>query len=627
MCAIAGIFNKNYDVDPQQIESMCECMRLRGPDYKDTYLNKQVALGHRRLSIIDLNTGNQPMYSRDRSAVIVFNGEIYNFQELRQELEKDGQIFITQSDTEVILNGYKAWGMAGIIGRLEGMFAFILYDINHGDLYIARDKFGEKPLFVLENTNQILFASELKAFAPNLQSFHIDNTALNYFLTLSYIPAPYTIYQEIRKFKPATYWHIKPNGEKEEIGYYNLYNNISGNSHLSFKEAQVHLKELLTEAVKKRMVSDVPMGAFLSGGIDSSIICTIMSQLSPQPIHTFSIGFQEKEYDESKRARLIAQKIKSDHHECILNYKDVIDDLDDIILYYDEPFGDSSALPSFYVAKLARESVKVVLTGDCADELFGGYEKYLIHYYVEYFRKLPFWIQRLIKWGTDSLPHNSLTNNILRKAEKVINNAQLDDFDLYYNLMALGFHDNERANLLSPELYCEIKPEIKNKYETFQGESILAREQLTDVQIVLEGDMFVKVDRACMKSSLENRAPFIDSSILELALCMPSAYKIKGRIKKYILKETFKSILPRKTLSFSKRGFGVPVDYWFRNELKDELSSLLKKELIERQGIFNYEVVQRLFNEHISGRKNNKTKLWNLFVFQKWYLNQLKHKI
>lgn len=625
MCAIAGIFNKNGGVNGQELEQMCERMRLRGPDCRGVYVGKQVGLGHRRLSIIDLSTGDQPMFSPDRSVVVVFNGEIYNFRELRKELEADGLVFVTQSDTEVILNGYKAYGIEGIIRRLEGMFAFALYDTVRGDLYLARDKFGEKPLFVREEEGKVGFASELKAFAPDLEHFQLDAEALNYFLMLSYIPAPYTIYREVRKLMPGTYWKIMSDGSREIHRYYEMAELFAGKEEqISFEEAKRELRERLTESVRRRMVADVPMGAFLSGGIDSSIVCAIMSRISEEPVRTFSIGFKEKDYDESDRARLVAEHIKSRHRQYTLDYGDVVKELDDLILYYDEPFGDSSAIPSFYVARLAREEVKVVLTGDCADELFAGYEKYLGHYYAERFRRLPCWLQAVIRQTVERLPYNRFTNNILRKAGKVIENAGLDDFDLYYNLMALGFRDNERTSLLCPEIFRDIKPEIRKRYDIVREGPVLTREQLTDVQVVLEGDMFVKVDRACMKSSLENRAPFIDSGIVNLAFSLPPDYKLKGRNKKYILKEAFKDLLPRKTFSFSKRGFGVPVDYWLRNELKDELKALLDKEFIERQGIFRYAEVLRLLDEHLCGRKNHKTKLWNLYVFQKWYLNQNK---
>lgn len=625
MCAIAGIYKKEGLVDADEVGRMCDRMKLRGPDAGGIYVGGNVALGHRRLSIIDLGTGDQPMYSSDRSTVIAFNGEIYNFQELRSELEAEGMTFSSQSDTEVILNVYKKYGIEKTLELLEGMFAFALYDIETKELYIARDKFGEKPLYVWDQGEQLCFASELKAFAPDLSQFKIDYKALNYFLALDYIPAPYTIYQEIRKMRPGYYWRINVKGDKEEKCYFDLKESISGeNNKITFEEAQHKLRDLLTESVKRRMVSDVPMGAFLSGGVDSSIICTLMSQLSDEPVNTFSIGFKEKDYDESERARLVAEHIGAKHTEYILDYRDVVKELDEIITYYDEPFGDSSAIPSFYVAKLAREEVKVVLTGDCADELFAGYEKYLGRYYVERYRKLPVWVKNCIVAVANRIPYNSYTNNFLRKVKKVTDNAEREDFDLYYHLMCLGFQDEEREKLLGPEIYRDIKPEIKEKYDSFSRLSVLGKEQCTDVQVVLEGDMFVKIDRACMKSSLENRAPFIDSGILKFALQLPSDYRLKGKSKKYILKEAFKDILPRRTGKFSKRGFGVPVDYWFRNELKDKLEKVLSLDFIERQGIFNYDAVQKLLSDHLSGRENHKTRLWNLYVFQRWYLNQNK---
>lgn len=623
MCAIAGVFCRDKNCDIRELELMCERMKFRGPDNRGIFAEESVGLGHCRLSIIDLELGNQPMYNYDRSRVIVFNGEIYNFRELKEDIEKAGVEFLTESDTEVILNGYEVYGMEGIIKRLEGMFAFALYDRKKKELYIARDKYGEKPLYIWQQEKRLCFASELKAFAPNLSGFSIDNKALNYFLTLDYIPAPYTIYREIKKMLPGYYWRVTTDGIKEERCYYHLQERIiSGSRDISFEEAKEELRKLLIESVKRRMVSDVPMGAFLSGGIDSSIICILMSHLSDKPINTFSIGFKEKDYDESDRARLVAEHIHANHTEYIMDYADVVKDLDDIIAYYDEPFGDSSAIPSFYVARLAHKKVKVVLTGDCADELFAGYEKYLGRYYVERFRKLPFWMKKGISAIIRKITFTSATNNILRKMRKVIDNATYDDFNLYYALMCQGFKDEERGRLLCDGIYENIKNDIKEKYNSFSNISVLGQEQCTDIQVVLEGGMFVKIDRACMKSSLENRAPFIDSGILEFALRLPDTYRLKGKNKKYILKEAFKDLLPHKTISFSKRGFGVPVDHWFRNELKDSLERMFDKEFIKSQGIFNYDEIRKLMQDHFNGKENNKTKLWNLFVFQKWYCSK-----
>jgi len=623
MCGIAGYFNSTGIEDPAFLKDMCDRLTLRGPDAQGFYCKDHIGLGHRRLSIIDLATGDQPMYSIDRKVVIVFNGEIYNFQELKNDLVILGYKFQTTSDTEVIINCYLAWGINETLQKLEGMFAFALYDLIKNELYIARDKFGEKPLYYYEDDSSIYFASELKAFGDQLKKFPIDVVGLNYFLTLTYIPAPYTIYSGVKKLEPSTLLTISSNGIKKITKYYNFELAIKQNSVTeNFVDCKHELKQILTESIRKRMISDVPLGTFLSGGIDSSIVSTIMSQISNQPINTFSIGFKEKTYDESRRAQLIATHIKSNHTVHYLDYKDVVSMVDEIILYYDEPFGDSSALPSYYVAKLAREKVKVVLTGDCADELFGGYDKYLGSFYVNKYRRIPLKLQKLFERLVLKIPHHRTTNALLRKIKKIINNVSLSEFDLHYNLMSLAFNDEERFSLLQSSLYKEIKPEIKKFYDALGTSPLLEKSQFTDVRTVLEGDMLVKVDRICMMNSLEARVPFLDSKIAEFALRLPSDFKIKGKNKKYILKETFKDILPKKTLGYSKKGFGVPVDYWFKNELRDELENLLRKERIEQQGIFDYRIIAKLMDEHMSGRENHKSKLWNLYVFQKWYDNK-----
>lgn len=630
MCAIAGIFDTNglscVNNNIELLNSMCDNMKKRGPDSNGIFHENFVYLGHRRLSIIDLKTGDQPLFDKDKSIVIVFNGEIYNFKEIKNELVKLGYEFITSSDTEVVINGYKAFGIKEILNRMDGMFAFALYDLTTKELYICRDKFGEKPLFYTEKDGKFLFASELKAFAPNIKEFDIDTVALNLFLTLTYIPAPYTIYKGISRVNPSSFIKINVSGKKEFNNYYNLVDRIKENEEsYTFNEAKSKLKCLVTESIRSRMISDVPLGAFLSGGIDSSIVSSIMAQISNTPINTFTIGFKEKEYDESTRARIVANHIKSNHFEHILDYKDVLDILDDIILYYDEPFGDSSAIPSFYVAKLAKDNVKVVLTGDCADECFAGYEKYLGRYYTKKYNKIPRFLRRSFENFINLIPLNFITNNLIRKIKKVTRNSGLSDFDIYYNFMSLGFNDEERKHLLLSQYHADIKKRIKATFDSYTGDSKLSREQYTDVKIVLEGDMFVKVDRACMHNSLENRAPFMNASILELSLNLPAHYKIHKQNKKYILKEAFKDILPKKTLSYRKSGFGVPIDYWFKNELKQDLSNLLSKDFIDNQGIFSYEAVQNIYCDHINGKENNKTKLWNLFVFQKWYLNNINN--
>lgn len=622
MCAISGIINFDGNVLEKELRSISDRMYFRGPDDDNIFIDKNIGLAHRRLAIIDLETGQQPMQVCD-NIVIVFNGEIYNFQELREQLVCEGFLFNTQSDTEVIAMAYKAYGIDKCLRLLEGMFAFALYDKQIGEVYIARDRYGEKPLYYSCCNDSFVFSSELKAFEPNLSKYTIDKKALNYFLTLSYIPAPYTIYEGILKLPPGSCITVSANRRFVIQDYYNLSSVFHQNESLSFEKAKEKLYSQLTESIKKRMITDVPMGAFLSGGIDSSIVCTIMAKLSESPINTFSIGFKEKDYDESERARIVADKIGANHTEYKLDYKDVLEVLDDIILYYDEPFGDSSAIPSYYVAKLARQKVKVVLTGDCADELFGGYEKYLGQYYVDKYKKYPDILRKVFERVVEVVPQYPHLNVLLRKLKKIIRNSKYNGFDLYYNLMCLGFNDESRRALLVGDSYRDVKQDILSQYKSIDKQSYLQKEQFCDMKFVLEGDMFPKVDRACMHVSLENRAPFIDSEIVNIALNLQDDYKIRGRNKKYILKETFKELLPSETLKFSKKGFGVPVDYWFRNELKDELFELLDESFIHQQGLFNYEYISKILDEHLSKKDNHKGQLWNLFVFQKWYLSKI----
>lgn len=618
MCAIAGIINTYDDSALGEVQTMCKLMKFRGPDYMDVKMIDNVVLGHSRLAIVDPNTGNQPMNSVDNKVAIVFNGEIYNFQELQDEIIKTYSYqFATKSDTEVIIALFQTVGIEKLLQKLEGMYAFALYDRDTGITYIARDKYGEKPLYYSCSNNVITFASELKAFSPNLSKYSINKKALNYFLALTYILSPYTIYNEISKLQQGHYMIIDK-GHVTIREYYNLSEHIK-DCNDSFEEAKCNIRKMVKESIRLRMIADVPYGAFLSGGIDSSIVCELMNQESPSQFKTFSIGFDEKEYDESERAEIVAKHINSDHHKAYINYDLLRENIDSIISYYDEPFADTSALACYYVAKLAAKDVKLVLTGDSADEIFAGYEKYLGRYYANRFNRLPFGMKKVVELFVKYCPINHKTNIILRKLRKLISISEQSDFDIYYNLMSLGFKDDDRLKLLLED-YCSIKDDIKVVYDEINTDSVLNREQYCDFHFVLEGCMFPKVDRACMHNSLENRTPFLDSRIVEYSFSINSEYKLKGRNKKYILKSAFADILPDQTLNFKKSGFDVPVDYWFRNELKAELNALLSKEVIEDQGLFDYNYVRRIVDEHISGQVNNGAQLWALFVFQKWYL-------
>lgn len=629
MCGIAGIINLNREgIEESQklaLQMMIDRMAQRGPDGVGLFVDDYVGLAHRRLSIIDVSSGAQPITIDDGYITIVYNGEVYNFHEIKTALEQQGATFKTNSDTEVIAVAYQNYGIEKCLSLLQGMFAFAVYDKRKGTVIIARDSYGVKPLYYRMDNDTFLFASELKAFAPSLKDYRICRKALNMFLTLSYIPSPYTIYEGIHKLMPGHYMVIDADGTINIEQYFKVIDLVEARDNNDYESCKKELRELVFNSVKKRLVSDVPVGAFLSGGIDSSIVTCVMSKLQKEPVKTFSIGYEEQDYDESDRAELVAQHIGAEHHKYILRYDDVLKAIDDIILYYDEPYGDSSAIPSYYVAKQASQEVKVVLTGDCADELFGGYEKYLVEYYVNKYKKIPGFLRALFESCVELIPINRYTNHLLRKIGKVVRSSKMTGFDLYYSMLCIGFADDMRKRLLKPEHYEDIKRDYQEEFDCLDSKlTFLQKEQMMDLGKMLEGQMFPKVDRACMHCSLENRAPFIDKEIVRIALNIPDSFKINGKNKKRVLKDAFKGVLPKQTLGFPKKGFDVPVDYWFRNELKEELCQLLSKGFIESQGIFDYVFVNGLLQDHLSRKKNHKELLWNLFVFQKWYCKNLE---
>lgn len=623
MCGIIGAYiSKSNDLDVEKFNIIRDKLSYRGPDSGGTFNKDNVFLGHRRLSIIDLDTGNQPMFDSKGETSIVFNGEIYNFLTIKEELKSLGVIFKTNSDTEVILEGYLVWGLEDCLKRLEGMYAFSIWDNQKNKLFVVRDKFGEKPLYYSKDDNGFYFASELKAVVPFLDEVKISKKALNLFFAITYIPEPFSIYDNIFKLEAGCYLEISEN-EFNRVQYFDLLGKINETrSVLDYNKTKDKLREMLFDSVKSRMVSDVPLGAFLSGGVDSSIISAIMSKISSNPINTFSIGFREKEYDESERAELVAKHIKSNHHLYYVDHNDLLEVVDKTLTYFDEPFGDSSAIPSMLVSKKAGEKVKVVLTGDCADELFGGYEKYLAKSYSEKYNSFPSPIRKSFESIIKVIPHNNLTNHKLRKIKKVVRSANLTPENRYLNMCSLGFNSNEKSNLLNSDYQENVQGQILKYFNEADGDE-LSKTFYSDIKLVLEGDMLPKVDRACMINSLEARAPFLDSSIVVFALNLPHDYKILGTNKKRILKDTFSDLLPKETMSFSKKGFGIPIRIWFQKELKGELLSLLSEDFLISQNIFNITYINKIVEEHMSNKENHSSKLWQLFVFQKWYRNNI----
>ncbi|HEY9063031.1 MAG TPA: asparagine synthase (glutamine-hydrolyzing) [Pseudobacteroides sp.] len=626
MCGINGfILNKSASVDQNinKINTMNSLITYRGPDSDGVYTDSDMALGMRRLAIIDLCTGRQPIFNEDETKVIVFNGEIYNFQGLRQELVARGHTFKTKSDTEVILHSYEEYGV-DCLKKLNGMFAFAIYDIKERELFIARDRAGEKPLYYYKDQDRFVFASELKSIIKTFDiKKKIDKKALNQYFSLTYIPAPLTIFEGIFKLEAGSYMLYK-NGSLTIEKYWNIDSREVEIIH-NYDECKRRLREALFTSVEQKMISDVPLGAFLSGGIDSSIMVGIMSKLSERPVETFTIGFKLKEFDESDRAQIVSQKNNTNHHVHFLDYTHAIEELENILETFDEPFADSSSIPTYFVSKFAGEHVKVVLTGDAGDELFGGYSKYMVNYYTDMYNKVPRVLRKsFIEPLIYKMPDRS---SISRKVRKVVESSEKDMFQKRRELMFLGFNGDRIAKLLKAEnMDSKSYDIIEKSYNKNVEFDELTRTLYTDFKIVLEGDMLVKVDRMSMLNSIETRVPMLDKNVIELAFSMPSNFKISGRNQKYILKDTFKDLIPQEVLGKSKRGFAVPIGEWFKGPLKDMLLVLLSKEFILEQGIFEYEYIKKLLEDHFAERVNNAYPLWALFVFQKWYRKYYMHK-
>ena len=618
MCGINGFILNKPESDKKNIDvvkQMNSFIVYRGPDDEGIYANDKTALGMRRLSIIDLSTGNQPIFNEDRTKVIVFNGEIYNFISNREELIKKGHTFTTHSDTEVVLHSYEEYGV-DCLSKLNGMFAFAIYDMNEKSLFIGRDRAGEKPLYYYKDNDKLVFASELKSIIKVFDiKKEINKKAINTYFSLTYIPAPMTIFEGINKLDAASFLVYK-NNELIIQKYWDIKQDES-KIIKDYEICKKKVRDCLFDSVEKKMISDVPLGAFLSGGIDSSIIVGTMAKISKKPIETFTIGFHNKDFDESKKADVVAKFNKTNHHLHYVDYSDAINYIDTILTTFDEPFADSSSIPTYFVSKFAAEHVKVVLTGDGGDELFGGYSKYLVNYYTDMYKTIPKFLRKnLFEKLINNIPDK---HSLVRKIKKVISSQNEATFSKRKNLMMLGIKDTQK--LLNKQYYEENALDfIDSAYNNNSMLDELSRTLYTDVKVVLEGDMLTKVDRMSMLNSIESRVPLLDKNMIELAFNIPSEYKIKGIQQKIILKEVFSDFLPSEILLKGKQGFGVPIGEWFKGPLKNELLKLISPDFIAEQNIFNYEYIEKLFDDHIKEKSNNAFQLWTLFVFQNWYL-------
>lgn len=629
MCGITGIyaFNEIGRFFSINLFAATDTLAQRGPDSSGSFTHNYVALGHRRLSIIDTSSdGRQPMTDESGRYTIVFNGEIFNFQELRQQLQAKGYIFQSGSDTEVLLKLY-IHERENCLRHLNGFFSFAIYDKEKGSLFIARDRMGIKPLLYFQDEDKLIFASEMKALITFGAPKELDYVSLQQYLQLNYIPAPHTIFKQVRKLLPGHYLYIEASKVTDKQ-YYQIpqtYSRWKANQ-LSYEKVQEKLIELLDESVRKRLIADVPLGAFLSGGIDSSVIVALASQYTSQ-LNTFSIGYRDEPFfDETRYASLVAKKYKTSHTVFSLSNDDLYEHLFDMLDYTDEPFADSSALAVYILSKRTRKKVTVALSGDGADEIFAGYNKHSGEYRIRERGLLAGAVQALKPvWNALPKSRNSVLGNKLRQLQKFAEGMQKTKQERYWRFCT--FTGEEQARRLLSQSSAVLAEEQdfeerRNQVLRFLGEGGDFNEFLyTDMHLVLPNDMLTKVDLMSMAHGLEVRVPFLDYTVVDFAFSLPAEFKTDGRMKKKIVQDAFRSRLPKELYNRPKHGFEVPLLKWMRNELQSLISNdLLKHEFIEGQGIFDVHEVRALKEKLFSNNPEDvHARLWGLLVFQYWW--------
>ena len=618
MCGIAGFVaaDRTLSGDARQrldlVRRMCEAIRHRGPDDDGFLVDGPVALGMRRLSIIDLSSGHQPIHNEDRTVWIVFNGEIYNFRALRTALERRGHRFSTNTDTEAIVHAYEEWGTQAI-GRLRGMFGLAIWDRRSQSLLLARDRVGIKPLYYTEAAGTLYFGSEIKSILESPEvSRDLDIDALDHYLSFLYTPADGSIFRGIRKLPPGClaiwrdgrlqierYW--QPSAEETFPG--------------SEADAVRELRSVLADAVRVHLVSDVPLGAFLSGGIDSSLVVGLMAEASDEPVKTFSIGFDEPRYDELEHARRVASHFGTDHHELVVK-PDAISILDRFVAHFDEPFGDASAIPTWYVSEIARRHVTVVLSGDGGDELFGGYDRYLPHPRVAAFdRYSPRALRGVAALAGAYLPRGARGRNFLRHVGRDQRGRYLDAIRF--------FGVDDKAALFTRDVLQRLAPPdpetlLARHFDRYAALPWSSQMMRFDTETYLPEDVLTKVDRMSMAHSIESRVPLLDNEVIEFACSLPSTVKIREGRLKHVLKEVAATLLPPEVINRPKQGFAVPLDVWFRGRLTELFGDFLLSPRTLQRGYFQPSFIKRLVAEHRSGKRNHDLRLWQLVVFECW---------
>ncbi len=623
MCGICGILNIDFDrkIDSDQLKKMTQVIIHRGPDDVGYYIKDDIGLGVRRLSIIDLTTGHQPISNEDKSVWIVLNGEIYNFLELKDNLIKKGHRFRTKTDTETIVHLYEEYGTE-CVKHLRGMFCFAIWDDKRKRLVLARDRIGIKPLYYSICQGQLIFGSEIKCILqhPRFER-RIDLDGLKDYFTFLYVPAPKTIFSGIFKLLPG---HILVQENKKSTikRYWQVrYETSLKRSEDYFVEGFL---EKLKEAVRMHLISDVPLGAFLSGGIDSSSVVALMSQVATEPVMTFSVGYpdENKYFDERREAKKVAEKFETQHHEFVIK-PDLVDILPKCITYFDEPFADSSFIPNYYISQLTREKVKVALSGLGGDELSAGYVRYLGVILAKYYNKLPSSLKLMIKGLINFLPETSGDNPVISRAKRFVKGATLPAQYSYLEYIS-AFNQEDLNNLLSGEVRKET--EKYNPQERFfsyfsqaESDDMLNKMLFLDSKTYLPDDLLTLTDKMSMAHSLEVRVPFLDHQLIEFLATVPPRLKIKNLQKKYIHRKAVSKILPKEILQKKKKGFSLPLGSWFRKELRGFVQEVLTQDGIKKTGLFNQKYINQILQEHLSYKADHESKIIALLVFIIWY--------
>ncbi len=621
MCGIAGVVGGEIGVNMpgsrELMARMCGAIAHRGPDDEGHYIAEGVGIGMRRLSIIDVASGHQPISNEDGSVWIVFNGEIYNYREIRDDLIALGHTFQTRTDTETIVHLYEEMGER-CVERLRGMFAFAIWDWRTRTLLLARDRLGKKPLHYTVAGDTLVFGSEIKSLLlhPKVKR-EVNLQAISDYLSFGYVPDPATAFKDIHKLPPGHTLTFR-DGQVRTRAYWDFTYQDQPETESGLDEAYylAHLNDLLAESVRVRLESEVPLGAFLSGGIDSSTVVALMAREMGQPVKTFSIGFNEASFDELRYARLTAEKFQTDHHEFVVT-PDICRIVNEIVWHHDEPFADVSSIPTYVVSKMAREHVTVVLSGDGGDEVFGGYERYAVERRREVFERIPRFIrQRLMLPLSRALPRNAYGRNYLRA-------ISLDAGPRYVD-SSCYFTEEEKRSLLSSDVARALNgynsaEAFERLYDTPASSAPLDHLLYLDSKAYLPGDILVKVDRMSMANSIETRAPLLDHKLIEFVQKMPASLKLRGLQTKYILKRAMSGIIPDEIVHRPKKGFDVPIKHWFNHELREMLDDMLNDRRTCERGYFNQSAVLEVLGEHRRGRRDNARHLWEFMMLELWH--------